>query len=585
MQPLPDITLIGFLDWMDVNRNAHIPPDQTLEEFVLDYGNRKEMERLAKRYLNRYPATPEGRLERDLDMALAAAKRACMQQFQQDAQWLSNPNAYEYFVERYLIPASQSAVERSLLDNLELHRVVHDVSPRALVSSIQNKLEWEQSSQVEEYISSLDGTSARAVREFIGFLKQQTDASDENDNIPASVIRKLIRQYADKRYFADGLTLSERDKLRSTLERAFFDDRSKSPYFKRITSMRGTSVRYYDRTARFKCVFLAEGREFYELVKSHWLELNDYTGNHLDVFYDPDELLVKGCREADKLSVRGRVTSYPSIYLWHASLKEGQGIPVGPISDCVDDILSLVKTVVDDIADGTSFEDVVVNARLRVERYDRVAHESQKVEAQFLDSLSHSCAQLQANPDVYGSATENQRNTQIRDLLSALFLRPFELNGRSFQFGVLDQTLRGRSRSGKSAGELDLLVTLNGLSYAVIEGLNIPSTKEGIHWNRTYLKEHVRRLGGYDHNGLRRNVILVYASSDDMDGFFRSLLNEILNCKGYSVKDDALYDIMDATDSLCDLANMRVVSAKYHYNGTERSLYFFVVGMESAAMG
>jgi len=77
----------------------------------------------------------------------------------------------------------------------------------------------------------------------------------------------------------------------------------------------------------------------------------------------------------------------------------------------------------------------------------------------FLDNCLFSCIEMQSNK-MYTKASEDERNTFIASILT------------SKNWIVKDQTRRGKSHQGKSAGELDMFITLKGgKPFAVIEAL------------------------------------------------------------------------------------------------------------------
>ena len=252
-------------------------------------------------------------------------------------------------------------------------------------------------------------------------------------------------------------------------------------------------------------------------------------------------------------------------------------IPVGQLQ--CDDLLSIVKLLVDDIARKISFEDVVQSAITNVEKMIQISTGAESLQKNLLDSLHLACLQLQSNKVVFGSATENQRNTQIRDLLGNLLCAPIQTNSQQYQFSVLDQTLQGLSSAGKTYGELDLLVKLDNYPYAIIEGLNIQSDKNGKHWNRTTLDEHIRRLGNYDQNGLKRNIVLIYSNTDDFAQFYESLLNSLKTSSShYKINGQRIFEIQDISNEFeNEMSNVRIIASKYNYNGLERSLFIFAV--------
>lgn len=117
----------------------------------------------------------------------------------------------------------------------------------------------------------------------------------------------------------------------------------------------------------------------------------------------------------------------------------------------------------------------------------------------FLNSCIFSCIELQSNK-IYADASEDERNTFIASILSAK------------GWIVKDQTRRGKSHQEKSAGELDLFITLqNGQPFAVIEALRLDSL------DKKYIDLHLQKVFGYDTLGLKQNMILIYSSVKKFD--------------------------------------------------------------------
>lgn len=119
-----------------------------------------------------------------------------------------------------------------------------------------------------------------------------------------------------------------------------------------------------------------------------------------------------------------------------------------------------------------------------------------------------SCASMQSNK-IYWAASENERNTYIREML------------RSKGYTIADQTLRGKSSSGKQAGELDLeIMDSSNRPWAIYEALNLksfsPSQKEI--WNNHLSK----LLDNYNPMGLPFSFLVSYVNckKDDFKGFW-----------------------------------------------------------------
>jgi hypothetical protein len=119
-------------------------------------------------------------------------------------------------------------------------------------------------------------------------------------------------------------------------------------------------------------------------------------------------------------------------------------------------------------------------------------------------------------------ADEDSRNGFIALLLS--------IHG----FYVKDQTRRGRSATGKSLGELDILIETPGSeAESVIEAFILKG------FNRTVIDSHVTKLFGYDPSGLKRNFIIVYSEASDFLSLWKKYLAHLpgIDLKKYKLSE------------------------------------------------
>ncbi|WPU99044.1 hypothetical protein SNE26_23820 [Mucilaginibacter sp. cycad4] len=129
---------------------------------------------------------------------------------------------------------------------------------------------------------------------------------------------------------------------------------------------------------------------------------------------------------------------------------------------------------------------------------------------QLNDALIRSCLQLQSMRIYYGNYSEDDRNTMIASLLE------------SSGFLIKDQTRRSRSQTGKSAGEVDILVEdYNHNPISIIEAMNLTSVQ------KDYIKQHIDKIFTYDANGLVNNYILVYANVVNFGTFYTNYRNYV----------------------------------------------------------
>jgi hypothetical protein len=118
------------------------------------------------------------------------------------------------------------------------------------------------------------------------------------------------------------------------------------------------------------------------------------------------------------------------------------------------------------------------------------------------------CVKLQGN-HLYRTASEDDRNGYIKDILQTV------------GFTTKDQTRWGVSNTGKSAGEVDILIEDNNHPYSIIEALNLASL------DSNYLNLHIDKIFKYDTTGLPNNFILSYVTAKDFASFWEKYKKHI----------------------------------------------------------
>lgn len=172
-------------------------------------------------------------------------------------------------------------------------------------------------------------------------------------------------------------------------------------------------------------------------------------------------------------------------------------------------------------------------------------------EAKFMSDLFLACVQLHQNPS-NSAMQENERNDYLRGLLA------------SQKYSVLDQSRRGISATGKSAGEVDLLIQRDGFPITIIEALNLNCL------DTLYLDIHLDKIFGYDASGNRFNVILVYVKVTNFNTFCEKYFKHIQEYE-YS------YPIKSAEDNLevdgLAYSDIRIMKTIHDRNGVDTNLY------------
>ncbi len=129
----------------------------------------------------------------------------------------------------------------------------------------------------------------------------------------------------------------------------------------------------------------------------------------------------------------------------------------------------------------------------------------------YLEDVLYSCIQLQSLA-LYSEAKEDDRNDFITKILESKGYR------------IKDQTRRGKSDSGKEAGEVDIYIqNEKGFPFSIIEALNLTSL------NSDYLNTHIDKIYKYDTTGNLVNICLTYVNIVDFAAFWQKYCNHIKN--------------------------------------------------------
>ncbi len=165
------------------------------------------------------------------------------------------------------------------------------------------------------------------------------------------------------------------------------------------------------------------------------------------------------------------------------------------------------------------------------------------------------CAKLISN-EIYYDASEDRRNTYVRDLLDAK------------GYVVRDQTRHGLSPKGKDAGNVDLAIFKYEKIYTLIEALNLFCL------NKKYIDIHLDKIFDYDVLGNEFNIILNYVTVNDFDKF---VTNYIVYMKKRTWRYPMIRIYEKCNEDKNLYSSLRVIKTVHRRNGEHTSLYHICV--------
>lgn len=171
----------------------------------------------------------------------------------------------------------------------------------------------------------------------------------------------------------------------------------------------------------------------------------------------------------------------------------------------------------------------------------------------YLEDVVYSCIQLQSLA-IYSEARENDRNDFIAKILE------------SKGYVVKDQTRRGKSNSGKDAGEVDIYIqNKNGFPFSIIEALNLSSL------NAKYLDTHIDKIYKYDTVGNTVNLCLSYVNVSDFASFWQKYCNHLKD------REDKNKLVSIDMNEMLSFSEIRVAKATHLRSGKLTYLYHIAV--------
>lgn len=176
----------------------------------------------------------------------------------------------------------------------------------------------------------------------------------------------------------------------------------------------------------------------------------------------------------------------------------------------------------------------------------------------YLEDVLYSCIQLQSLA-IYCTAKEDERNDFITKILESKGYR------------VKDQTRRGKSNSGKGAGEVDMFISTDkGFPFSIIEALNLKSL------DTSYLDTHINKINNYDTVGNQINICLSYVSVVDFESFWLNYCKHIKN-RTYN---NSLIAFDEVVDNDFPYSEIRYVKTTHNRSGKLTYLYHIAVAIK-----
>lgn len=143
------------------------------------------------------------------------------------------------------------------------------------------------------------------------------------------------------------------------------------------------------------------------------------------------------------------------------------------------------------------------------------------------------------------------------------------------EYEVKDQTREGKSSSGKSAGELDIIIEDNRSLFSIIEAMRLEQTNKG------YILTHYKKLlNNYNPLNLKRLFLITYYEGKKFDGWWQGYVDYIKSVDYKSINDEHENTSFTKIESIAtDFGNVRKAFHHGISNGEQFTIVHYAVKM------
>lgn len=376
MNKLPDLAILEFLNWLnervgDVQSDAVSTPAKLSFDRLADY---------ASTYLVEYPAGFHGGfpirtlieefLNSDEFLKLESTCINASSAWEVFDQFMSSLNRYTRNW-RDSFDFDYSALSQAVSSN-ELARQAYDF--------LNAPKPTKQDKALPLYmIPATNDVSAEI--NFAEWVLQNLGRTPSFDRMPSAAFDELVDEYIQ----ATGNGENERKKLRdayyqtgwtSVFRRIKRRIKQEGGYDQDFSHMIN---RYLSHGAKYKCIILMladsdSQAEYQRIIKDEWQNLNDLSGDALDIFYSESHIGTSGYAIAKRIkSLPNRITSSaPSLVIWKNKLSEAKAVSIEGLN--AKQIRTIVQTIVRQINENQDLDSIIREANKTVKEEQALNH-------------------------------------------------------------------------------------------------------------------------------------------------------------------------------------------------------------------
>lgn len=392
MQELPDYEVINFLEWISLNYpknkmflNALLNDRECLLEYAKKYlaGDNED------KYYNFYMQSKRHFRRR---LSEVINRELDDYYFKESSENEDKRNEFSQHI-AYITEKYQNEFEREISETKRIHQRFHEFYPSCYAdtdtdtdaehlvellyrylddNNMRTKSRTYYADKKEDrnlrILSCMLGCSNQGVARVIDFLDWLLLHNDEEPydyEISADQLEFFMNRYENA--LRRKLSKTDRKQILKCFSGNKYDE--VLDWIKKVLglnheySMSRVFKRYYDREAKFKCIFLPlkGASRLNEFVDKYWEELNRASDDFLDIIYSKKELECTGTELLEKIhDLKCNVDKLPCLVIWENKISEAQIIKIGQLEN--DELAQLMLKIIACIRENKGIEQICMEA-------------------------------------------------------------------------------------------------------------------------------------------------------------------------------------------------------------------------------
>lgn len=390
MQPLPDITVLDFLEWISqYHPNALLLDEDTATKYAREYldeyleepyhcSDYKQCKKTFRRHVNAIIDSNifDKKIKQIWETNCKYPEHNCSMCNYGRCMWEIN------YLLRDLLHDSIEHDNRRNCPSPKKNYTVENINAQHLVTSLYFYFDRPNATanpHLMQYMQGYLGDDLSSIIDFINWLK----ASDKNYNIykmPKIIFEDIIRTYEESRK----LKLSK--KTRRAIIKGFKSKNNIYRWFNKLFSkiehsdLQYIIERYYYDKAKFKCTILPVNGEsdLDSFIHEHWSNLDQASGDFLDIFYSTNELKDTGYAILDKIKdLQVYANELPCLVIWQDNISTAKTISISELSNI--NLFRLMSEIITCIQKNMNLEQICIEAQSKYAELMKNQKEDQKM--------------------------------------------------------------------------------------------------------------------------------------------------------------------------------------------------------------